>query len=489
MIRFFPVLIGLLISSCIKGEEPETNTIPALHSEFQKELNVFQKKSSVKGIAVAIFDSEEIIWEHVQGKSTYGFPVNDSTMFSLQSVSKNITALSVMIALEEGLLDLDTPISKYLSEFKVNSCFEENPESKITLRILLSHTAGFPHEAPVGNNYDYSFPSIEKHLESIGESWLKFPVGTKYSYSNLGFDLAAQIVEKVSGIPYDIFLKTRVFNLLGMNNSTVNDQVFVNTKNKTEGIDTWVKSNHYPIPLIGSGAAYSTLSDMVKYVQFHMNLGKIDGKRLINQNSLHEMYSVEMNNYGLGTYVDSLLGTYYLNHNGGGFGYGCSMVWIPKYNIGCVVLANKYADCFSLAISIIEKYIGAVKMNIKNDSLVANEFNPFAQAKVPVNQNAIYQCTVDSVYKNDWSQYTGSYEVMLGGMDFKWYAKLAFALGKKPVVINVSRIDDSLFLSGSFGESKLFEYQEGLFFTLGGASLDLRSYQPTFANLKLSKFK
>jgi CubicO group peptidase (beta-lactamase class C family) len=81
-------------------------------------------------------------------------------LFSVQSVSKNFTAAAVLLAVLEGLLDLDRPISEYLPSFTVNSRFEEHPEKKMTLRLLLSHRAGFTHEAPVGNNYDGDSTSL-----------------------------------------------------------------------------------------------------------------------------------------------------------------------------------------------------------------------------------------------------------------------------------------------------------------------------------------
>jgi len=77
----------------------------------------------------------------------------------------------VLVAVEEGLLDLDTPIKTYLPEFSVHSKYEDNPEDKITLRHLLSHTAGFTHIAP---NYDEDLPlTFEEHIKSIKHSWLK----------------------------------------------------------------------------------------------------------------------------------------------------------------------------------------------------------------------------------------------------------------------------------------------------------------------------
>jgi CubicO group peptidase (beta-lactamase class C family) len=484
-----PLLTLLLLffnSGCTKGSV-STNSNPDIYADFHNESKAFMKKNGIKGLAVAIFDNKEIIWKNAYGKSTYKHSINDSTMFSIQSVSKNFTALAVMIAVEEDLLNLDVPISEYLPDFNVNSCFEQNPETKITLRMLLSNTSGLPHEAPIGNNYDYSFTSIEEHLKSIEETWLKFPVGTNYFYSNLGFDLAAQIVEKLSGLAFDEYLRLKVFQPHGMNNSTINNQVVVNERNKTDGIEFGVKRKHYSIPLIGSGAVYSSLNDMMKYVQMHLNYGEKDGNRLITRESLLEMYKVNLNNYGLGTYIDTLYDSYYLNHNGGGFGFGSSMLWFPEYNIGCIVLANKPANCFTLASAIVSKYINANNSDFLKDTMHTNDFNPFDSLKEKM--EGVLCCVSDSIFRDKWLQYLGSYKIGLGGREFKWYAKTAFAFGYKPFTIKVSQIDDELWINTNWlGKSKLYEYQPGLFFTKGGRALDFRNGNLIYDNLRIVKY-
>jgi CubicO group peptidase (beta-lactamase class C family) len=456
---------------------------------MQAKAEEFKKMNGIKGMAVVLFTGDEIIWKKTFGRSTYGFAVNDSTMFGLQSISKNLTALAVMLAVEDGVLDLDAPITDYLQGFTVNSCFDEKPEDKITLRMLLSHTCGLPHEAPVGNNYDFSFSSIEEHLESISESWLRFPPGNAYYYSNLGYDLAAQIIESSYGIDFPEYMEKRLFQPLGMKNSTLEDKVFVNALNKTEGTMNAVKVKHYPIPLIGSGAVYSSLNDMVKYVQMHLNNGIHGNSRFAESNSLQAMYRVVSNNYGLGTYTDSLEGSYYLNHNGGGFGYGASMLWFPEYNIGCVVLSNKPANCFELASSVISQYLLANNPGKEKDTLRTSGNHPFIGVEKDVDGSAMIYCKRDSVYKAEWEGYPGVYEVVFGGMEYKWYARLSFAMGYKPNKLLVIRKGDELWLEGSFGESKLYEYLPGLFFTQGGAALDLRNTPGTFNNLALKKYR
>ena len=99
----------------------------------------------------------------------------------------------------------------YLPDFTVNSRFEEDPCDKMTLTLLLNHRAGFTHEAPMGNNYDASFTSFEDHVLSIQDTWLRFPVGERFSYSNLGIDLAGYVLQVVSGMPFHAYVQQHIF--------------------------------------------------------------------------------------------------------------------------------------------------------------------------------------------------------------------------------------------------------------------------------------
>ncbi len=483
--RWKLILISLIaFTSCIE-EKKKYADYTEIDLILLEESRFFQTENHVKGLAVALFTSDSLIWKHSFGRSTYRFPINDSTLFGIQSVSKNITALAVMKAQEEGLLHLDSTITSYLPDFRVNSCFEEFPESKITIRMLLSHTSGLPHEAPVGNNFDLTFSSIEQHLESIQQTWLRFPVGSSYAYSNLGFDIAAQVVERVSGITFEEFLQTRIFMPTGMKGSTTNNSVFTKTKNRTEGISRGLRIRHYPIPLIGSGAVYSSLNDMIRYVQMHLNYGIVGNNQIVSRESLLETYAIRMNNYGLGTYIDTTFNSYYLNHNGGGFGYGSSILWFPEFNLGCVVLSNRAVNCYELASTIVFKYLEYTNSEFTKDTLSTEGFSPFVSTISSSKYS--YPCLGDSIYKTEWDKYVGTYKVIFKGVKFKGYSKLAMELGIKPYHITINQVDESLFLSGFFGESKLFEHKPGLFFTRHGIAFDLRGSQPTFNNIKLKK--
>ena len=480
------------VTGCDSQSSQKTNSAKnVLIDQFKTSLVNFKKSAKVDGLAFAVFNNNKIIWQQFLGNSTYGYPINDKTLFSIQSISKNFTALAVMIAVQDSLLDLDLPISYYLPEFKVNSCFEINPEKKINLRMLLSHTAGFTHEAPVGNNYDYAPCSFDDHLKSIRNTWLKFPVGTDYSYSNLGPDLAAKIVEQVSRMKFNDYLKTQVFEPLGMNSTTLDDNKIVINTNKTEGTISSTKTNHYKIPLIGSGAVYTNLSDFIKYVQLQMNFGEFNGKKLIEKKYLYDMYTIRFHNYGIGTYIDKSDSIYYINHNGSGYGYSASFLWFPEYNIGAVMLCNKQCTTFDFCENILRNY--SKSKNLVKDNSITDDFNningKYFYESDKINDIKKQFCSNDTLYKADWGKYIGTYAMIFNGLYSTWYAKLAFAFGLYPQKIHIVKKGQTLKITSSLGESVMREYNTGMFFTNGGEVIIFNPETPTYKNIKLKKLK
>jgi CubicO group peptidase (beta-lactamase class C family) len=272
--------------------------------------------------------------------------VSTDTIFSIQSTSKNFTATAIMLAVQQGLLDLDQPITDYLSDFTVQSRFEQMPQQKMTLRHLLSHRAGFTHEAPVGNNYEPAFPDFEAHVRSIGQTWLRYPVGERYRYSNLGFDLAGYILQVRSGMPFAQWLKTMLFEPLGMMNSTAATDIYVRHQDRAAGHEKGYTTVPLKTPLIPSGGVYTSARDMAAYCQFHLDRGKADGRVILREALWNEMHGFPFGgDYGLGViraevrYGDTSIRL--LGHRGGGFGFGCVFDYCPQAGLAWVALFNR----------------------------------------------------------------------------------------------------------------------------------------------------
>ncbi len=449
----------------------------------------FKHKNKVPGLAFAVFNGNETIFSECLGNSTYGFKINDETIFSIQSISKNMTALAVMTAVQDSLLNLDTPITVYLPSFTVNSCFEDSPEQKITLRMILSHRAGFTHEAPAGNSYDLTPCDICDHISSISNTWLKFSAGTNYSYSNLGYDLASEIISRKTGISFNDYLELKIFQPLSMTHTTTDDKVVVLNKNRTEGNIVAVKNAHYSIFLAGSGAVYTSLTDIIKYDQLLMNYGETSGKTLIDRKYLYEMFRINIRNYGLGTYLDKSDDIYYVNHNGGGLGYSATLLWFPEYNLGSVLLCNKPCSTFDICLSVMKEFIKT--MGLSKDTSITALFEGlngyYFKNKAGIDSKKVFTFKCDTIFRPEWGRYIGKYILETKGMELKWWAKLGHFLGLGYEKIKIIREGEALKMTGSQGKSILKEFKPGLFFTDDNEALDLRTDKPTFRNISIRK--
>jgi len=499
-IRSLISFLFLVTTSCSANEQKNTNE-KQLFDSYNTWLAQLQKDNDIKGMAVALFDNEKIIWSYENGYCDDGEEkkVNSETVFNIQSMSKTITTTAVLIAVQKGLIDLDKPNTNYLPGFTVNSCFEKNPQNKITMRALLSCTAGFTHETAIGNNYDPFFKSYEEHCKSISDTWLKFPVGTKYSYSNLGFDLAAYIIEKVSKLSYVEFLEKELFLPLEMNFTTIDSIRIMNNQNRAFGNTFGIKSQPAIMPFLGSGAVYTNITDLVKFVQLHLNLGRKNNQQFISKDLLLEMYKPVIDNYNdyaLGIAITKEGDSYAYTHSGSGFGFGSTMKWYPEYNIGVLILTNNdFNDAvYNTASKIAAEYI---KQNSIGRDTTHTNFNPLVcfeklrtkKANMEITNH--FQLKGDSLFKSEWNKYIDTYELKVGdGFKFKWYASLARFFGFKKQKVEVFEKNNFLFLKYYDGstyheEQKLIEHFPGLFFTQDGETLDFRKVPTRYRNIEL----
>lgn len=305
---------------------------------------------NIPAMAIAVVNDQGIVWDAEFGYTTdeKTVAVDSQTLFSLQSISKNVTALAVLKVVQDGLLDLDVPVTHYLPEFKVKSRFENNPEQKITLRNLLSHWSGLTHSAPVGNGTDGPIP-FEDNINSISDTWLKYPVGHCFSYSNLGIDLAGYILQKVSGLSFDEYIKTNILDPLGMTYSTFNPDVIQSSSNCAHGHHEEFSSPPVHIPMIPAGGFYSNIEDMAKLIQLHINKGMVKGKPFLSKDLMEQMYSPafpvkgQKICYGLCMNVEQTnQGVKGIYHTGSGYGFMCAMHIFPALNMGTVLLYNSH---------------------------------------------------------------------------------------------------------------------------------------------------
>jgi CubicO group peptidase (beta-lactamase class C family) len=331
---------------------------------------VLNEREDNLGLSIAITNDREIIWAHGFGFTdhTKKERVTTDTLFSSQSMGKCFTATTFLILVSKGLVNLDDSILKYYPEFMINTIYghPEDEITKITFRKLLSHRAGLTHEALVGNNYDYTPCTFEEHIQSISEGWLKSPVGSEMSYSNLGYDLTGYVMGLIKNRSFKEVIDEELFQPLGITNATFEIEK-AQKKSFAKGYDGRFAYPAVQVPMLGAGGLYISVLDVVKLISFHLRKGKIEQKQLINPDLLEEMYKSQFLEtkefgYGFGLYsVAKIENAKVYGHAGGGYGYQTNMQWLPEFRIGVVVLSNNMKN--SRVESIAQK---ALKLMVNN---------------------------------------------------------------------------------------------------------------------------
>jgi CubicO group peptidase (beta-lactamase class C family) len=475
--------------------------LDSLFDEYGAVIRDSMASHGVPGLSIVIVDRERILWTAgfgVRDRET-GEPVTPETVFSVQSISKLFTGVAAMRAVEDGLLEIDAPVTEYLDDFRVNSRFSERPASRMTVRHLLTHAAGFTHEAPVGNNYDAYSPSMEAHIRSIRDTWLKFPPGTDHAYSNLGVDLVGYILQERSGRAYQDYVDEEILEPLGMESSFVDTVGQRLCSNCAAGHrEDFVSMPEY-VPMTGSGGVRVSGEDAGRFLQFLLRFGETpEGGRILERSSFEELYRPTGRLrergwphmwYGIGVMVHAHdKGRNLIHTNGGGFGYISSMRWYPGQGVGAVVLTNsddhdQFGD--DLTHSVLEGVVarGAATDGRTPDVPTVRSFFTNLPDTTAAAPEAVR--SEPTPYRPEWDEYLGIYEIIYGG-GFELAPSADWTERRAEVLRNDGHLQ--LRHPGSEEPEPLIEHEPGLFFGAeSGEALDFRDEPPTLRNIELER--
>jgi CubicO group peptidase (beta-lactamase class C family) len=214
-----------VLSACLLTA---TTAMPVLGQTFQANFDRYVRDDGVVGAAYVVLDQGKIIENHPAGMADLELrqPVDSNTIFHWASITKTLTAVAIMQLRDRGKLSLDDPILKYVPELKrVHS--QDDWISRVTLRHLLSHSAGF--QSPTWPYRDDSKPwqpfeptEWSQLVAMMPYQELSFAPGAKFQYSNPGFIYLARVIEAVTGDPYQAYVQKNILTPLGMTRSYYN---------------------------------------------------------------------------------------------------------------------------------------------------------------------------------------------------------------------------------------------------------------------------
>ncbi len=471
-------------SSPASGTSPAQTPVTAasiagIIAQYRQQIPARMQQENVPGLAIAVVDDQNVLWTEGFGYTDWDrrTPVTPDTLFAIQSMTKSFTATAAMFAAQDGLVDLDAPITSYLPDFHVNSIFEEHPEQKITLRLLLSHTAGLAHEAPIGGNFDLPGHTFEEHIASISDTWLRFPVGTHYEYSNLGVDLAGYILQVRSGMPFTQYVKEKVLFPLGMAASTLDVGQVRATPGRAIGHSAVPFRPPAEFLILPSGGVWSTANDMARYLRFHINEGTLDGARLLRQDLAETMYTPPNAAASGAQYAQGITVSYRnearrFQHGGGGFGFDSNMIWYPELKLGAVVLTN--AELGKLYWKLNEEVLDSIITDnpevyggrAKTVPTVQPAYSPITNGPALISDAALNRLLADRALPLDEAalerrqSYVGEYVITMWGV---------------PAIVAQIQEKNGTLTAHLLGQAiPLTEVQPGLFFTPQGDVFDGR---------------
>lgn len=299
-------------------------------------------------------------------------PMTTDHFFDLASLTKAVaTTTSLMLLVDQGLIHVDDPVSKYIP------AFNSGDKKQITLRHLLTHTAGLITWYPLF----YRANNKQEVYRLIAELPLAFPVGKSRHYSDLGFILLGEIIEKVSGTPLEQFCRKNIFVPLGMRHTTYNPKAFGFTKfaatshgnpyekrmvhDSSLGFvfkeidpEQWNGWRTYTLRgevndgnawyalkgVSGHAGLFSTIDDLQKFVDMLVNQGKAGDKQFISEKTLQQFLTQDDFKNGLGWMMDAS-DSYIKGGPAGTFGHtgftGTSIAVVPSMNLSVILLINR----------------------------------------------------------------------------------------------------------------------------------------------------
>jgi CubicO group peptidase (beta-lactamase class C family) len=335
-----PCLVPLALVPALPAAPPDVphpEKLDAIPARMQK----FVDDGDLAGAVCVVGRKDGVVHESAVGMRDLAAraPMPKDALFRIASMTKPITAIGIMILADEGKLSPDDDVAKYLPEFSGQMLLSEKtaagnslkpPARPVKLRDLLTHTSGVAnYPKGVDDVYAKRNRTLAETTLATALQPLQFEPGTKWSYSNPGIDALGRVIEVVSGESYEDFLQKRVFDPLGMKDTTFHptpshlarlavtygkDKGGALTANLNTLIALKEKAKH-PIP---AGGLVSSGADLARLYRMMLNRGELDGKRILSEKAVAEMTKVQTGDIKTG-FVDGM-----------GFGYGWAVVREPQ---------------------------------------------------------------------------------------------------------------------------------------------------------------
>jgi len=340
---------------------------------FENLIATVMTQARIPGLSVAMVKDNQVIYLRGFGARRLrdNLPATPHTLYGIGSCTKSFTALAIMQLAEQGKLSLQTPVNKYVP-IKIGS--KENP---ITIHHLLTHSSGMPNlgsaEIAISRMYEIdekwiplsSFEDIIQYVNGASEEIVAKP-GEKFFYFNLGYTILGEIIERVSGLKYEYYIKDKILRPLKMNRSTFLKDEFEKDSDTMTSYLVQSETDRPTAPPIvhpfhkfvyAAGGLLSPVSELANYLVANMNDGVFGDTRILGATSLQEMQKLHVETqmktkahafgshgkegygYGWSVWTD-FLGHKLVRHGGSTAVSGALLAFVPDLKIGIAGAVN-----------------------------------------------------------------------------------------------------------------------------------------------------
>ncbi len=342
-----------MIGSLAQAQE-QTEPSEAIDSleKLQKRVQEIHQATGTAALGVALVENGELVWLDALGQANIEgqIPATPETLFRIGSTSKMFIALAAMKLAEEGKLDLNTPLRQLAPEIEFENHWED--EHPVRLVHLLEHTTGWHDMRFVEYAHNQPEPidlreALSLYPESRQSRWIP---GTRMAYCNTGMGVAAYIVEKVAGVPFEAYVQEHFFEPLGMTSATY----FKPENFEQSAAQAYIgteRQDYWHIMYRPAGSLNASPRELAQLLQFFLARGQADSRQILPETAIDRMETPHTTlgnkhgitaGYGLANYSSGFkdYGVAFHGHNGGMVGAFSDFAYAPQLNSGYALVTT-----------------------------------------------------------------------------------------------------------------------------------------------------
>lgn len=336
-LKIYLLLLFITISPVLQAQNIATE-IDQLMSD--------QYKADASGATILVAKDGKVVFRKAYGKANMELDIDmiPENVFEIGSITKQFTAVGILMLLEEGKLSLDDEITKYIPDYPTQ-------DTKITIHHLLTHTSGIKSytSIPTLREFARNDLAIEKLVDAFKNEPMDFKPNEEFRYNNSGYVLLGYIIEKITGKTYEAFIQERIFDKLKMKSSYYGSKSRV-IKNRAYGYQEsesgYVNADYISMTIpYAAGSIMSTVDDLFtwnKAIRNHELISKESTEKAFSNYTTNDGKNI---NYGYGWFMTQIKDVPVISHGGGIFGYTSQGLYIPSKNVYVIILTN--CDCNS----------------------------------------------------------------------------------------------------------------------------------------------